>query len=121
MLKTLFATHGPGFRCSRSARAPSRPPTLATEPAPVPPAADAPASPGDDCRQTAARRRRMAPDAETAQEPTAPGRARWRPQDPMVGEAPMLTPVATGDISADTLIGANIQTMDGENIAEVRT
>ena len=58
-----------------------------------------------------------APATDTAQEPAAPGAA---PLDPAVADvAPVLTPVATADISADALIGATIQTMDGENIASV--
>ena len=57
----------------------------------------------------------MAPAVDTAEEPAAPGA-----MDPAVTDAgPVLTPVETGDISADTLIGATIQTLDGENIAAV--
>jgi hypothetical protein len=64
-----------------------------------------------------------APATETAQEPTAPldpaapGAA---PMDPAVADVDrVLTPVQTAEISADALIGTTIQTMDGENIAEV--
>ena len=64
-----------------------------------------------------------APATETAQEPAAPldpaapGAA---PMDPAVADVDrVLTPVQTTDISADALIGTTIQTMDGENIAEV--
>jgi hypothetical protein len=48
-------------------------------------------------------------------EPAAPG------ADPMApaATAPMLTPVASGTISADALIGANIQTPDAQNVATV--
>jgi hypothetical protein len=53
------------------------------------------------------------PGAETVQDGLAPA-------DPMLGDAgPVLTPVAAGDISAETLIGTTIQTPDGDNIAEV--
>jgi hypothetical protein len=42
------------------------------------------------------------------------------PGDPALTDAgPVLTPVAAAEISADTLIGATIQTPAGENIAEV--
>jgi sporulation protein YlmC with PRC-barrel domain len=58
------------------------------------------------------------PDVDTAEEPAAPG------AEPLDGATtadvgPVLTPVAAGDISADRLIGAQIQTVDGEDIAEV--
>jgi PRC-barrel domain len=62
------------------------------------------------------------PAIDTAQDPatpdaTTPGMA---PMDPAVTDAgPVLTPVESGDISADTLIGATIQTFDGDNIATV--
>ena len=37
----------------------------------------------------------------------------------MAADGPVLTPVASGDISAENLIGTNVQTMAGENIATV--
>jgi len=61
------------------------------------------------------------PAIDTAQDPatpeTTPGMA---PMDPALTDAgPVLTPVESGDISADTLIGATIQTIDGDNVATV--
>lgn len=45
--------------------------------------------------------------------PAAPGTMTSEPA------APVLTPVLAGDLSADKLIGARIETMAGENIASV--
>lgn len=57
------------------------------------------------------------PGMETAQDPASPGAA---PLDPAgTGMGPVLSPVESADISADRLIGSSIQTMDGENVAEV--
>lgn len=59
------------------------------------------------------------PETETVQD-QAPETTPVAPGEPMLGDAgPVLTPVASADISADALIGANIQTPDGETIAEV--
>jgi hypothetical protein len=55
--------------------------------------------------------------AEPAQEPAAPGAAPTTM--PSAETAPVLTPIASGTVSADALIGANLQTPDGQNIAEV--
>lgn len=74
------------------------------------PATDAPAM--DTAEDPAATP--MAPATETAQEPAMPGTM----TDSAAGE-PVLTPVVAGDISADKLIGANIQTRASENIATV--
>jgi PRC-barrel domain len=76
-------------------------------------------APADPVTDTA---EEVAPDAspgmDTAQEPAAPGAA---PLDPATTTdlGPVLTPVTTAELSADRLIGASIQTMNGENIAEV--
>jgi hypothetical protein len=53
------------------------------------------------------------PEADTAQDPSL------APADPSVAAEPVLTPIEDAAVSADTLIGANIQTPEGENIATV--
>ena len=77
-----------------------------------------PAEPATDTAQDP-----LAPDAspgmDTAQDPAAPGAAPLDPAATTNDLGPVLTPVATGDISEEQLIGAQIQTMDGENIASV--
>ena len=77
-----------------------------------------PAEPATDTAQDP-----LAPDAspsmDTAQDPAAPGAAPLDPAATTTDLGPVLTPVATGDISAEQLIGAQIQTMDGENIDSV--
>ena len=59
------------------------------------------------------------PGMDTAQDPAAPGAAPLDPATATTDLGPVLTPVATADISAEQLIGAQVQTMDGENIASV--
>jgi hypothetical protein len=60
-----------------------------------------------------------------APQPAAPGAEPIAPAapgaDPMAPAetAPVLTPVASGTISTDALIGANIQTPDAQNVATV--
>ncbi len=56
-----------------------------------------------------------APATDTAQDPAAPGNM----MAPVAGADEDLTPVASADISADKLIGAQIQTRASEDIAEV--
>jgi len=92
----------------------------AEETMPADPATDTAeeAMPADPATDTA---EEVAPEAtpgmDTAQEPAAPGAA---PLDPAATDlGPVLTPVQTAEISADRLIGASIQTMNGENIAQV--
>ena len=59
-----------------------------------------------------------APSTETAQEPaaepTAPGA-----MAPAAGVEPVLTPVVAADVSVDELTGANIQTRDGQVVAQI--
>ena len=104
--------------------------------APAAPADAMPAEPGAETAQDPAATP-AAPEAETAQDPaampaqpeaetaqtpdaTAPD-ATMAPQDPALADtAPVLTPVAGDQISAETLIGARIQNPDGSNIAEVQ-
>lgn len=58
-----------------------------------------------------------APVAEDGVDPaTPPAMETATPADPA---GPVLTPMLAGDISADKLIGASIQTIDGENIASI--
>jgi hypothetical protein len=95
----------------------------AADPADAPAAATpaepaAPATPEADAMEPAADTAEevvpdATPDTETAQ--PAPGAA---PMDTGAADV-VLTPVAPDEISADTLIGAPIQTMNGENIAEI--
>jgi hypothetical protein len=113
MLKTLFASTALASVLALGAYA-QQAADPAADPAPMPPATDAPATP--EVMPDTAQETPMAPDTETADDPATSPMA---PQDPVVGEAPMLTPVAPDQISAETLIGANIQTMNGEDIAQV--
>lgn len=101
MMKTFFATTATAALLAFSAAHAQ----TATDPLVEDPAADA--APTEE----------MAPADTMAQEPAA---------DPMVDTdtmsadmAPVLTPVDAGSISAEELMGTNIQTPDAENIAEV--
>lgn len=89
----------------------------AADPLITPPAADAPAEMAPDTAQDGTMPGTMGSDTAQDEQPMAPGT--MAPQDPMVGEAPVLTPVPSAQISADSLLGANIQAMTGENIAQV--
>jgi hypothetical protein len=104
MRRTLLATTAIASMLAFGAAAqqaadPADAPAEAVEPA-------APATPG------------VAPDADAGMDTAqpAPGAA---PAAPDTELGTVLTPVEPGDISADTLIGASIQTMDGENIASI--
>lgn len=113
MLKTLFATTAFASSLALASFA-----QTATEP--MAPATEAPAEVTP-----------MAPAADTATdvEPIVPGAAETDSametpdaDGSMMGDmadGPMLSPVVVGDISTDDLIGAQIQTLDMENIAEV--
>jgi hypothetical protein len=126
MLKTLLATTAVASTMAFGALA-QEAADPATDPLVSPPAADAPAEMGPETAQDETTPGAMdsttpgAMDSETAQEPDtmAPGATPMAPQDPMVGEAPMLTPVAPDQMSAENLIGTTIQAPTGENIAEV--
>lgn len=77
------------------------------------PADMAPAAP-DPQAQDAEPSGPMAPAAETAQDPAAPGT-----MAPEAAPTQTLTPVLAADISVDSLKGATIETPDGRNIASV--
>ena len=82
-------------------------------PADIAPSAPAPATQAESAEPMS-----PAPSTETAQEPaaepTAPGA-----MAPAAGVEPVLTPVVAADVSVDELIGANIQTRDGQVVAQI--
>ena len=102
MLKALFASTAVASSLALAAHA-----QQSTPPAPAPDAV-APAE--------------VTPEATTPTTP-APGAPADGAAAPaggsMMAEQPMLTPVEVGEISAEKLIGAPIQTMDSQNIAQI--
>jgi uncharacterized protein YaaQ len=137
MVKTLFATTALASLLAFSAQAqeaadpnmPAAEPPAQTE-APTTPmmpesetAEDPAAAPMPETETAEPAPTPAAPETETAQDPAAePATPGMAPQDPSVAQtapAPVLTPVETGTLSADQLIGANIQTPDAQNIASV--
>lgn len=83
----------------------------ATDPAVIPAEPAAPEAPAADGTMA------PAPVAEDATTPAAPPAMETATSADPAG--PLLTPVLAADISADDLIGATIQTIDGDNIASV--
>jgi PRC-barrel domain len=124
MRKTLLATTALAALLGFGATAQEAPepaaPAAPAEVMPADPAAD-PAAPAVPEADTAADPMPEAtPDVDTAQDPAPAPAAPGMATDPALTDAaPVLTPVEAGDISADTLIGASIQTPDGQNIAQV--
>ncbi len=109
MLKTFFASTAIASTLGFAALAQEAADPLVQEP--DAPAAEAPAVPADPATEMA---------QEPAADPAAPGTMMTEP-DPAMDPAMerILTPVATADISVDSLIGASIQTRDGENLAAI--
>ena len=122
MLKTFFASTAIATTLGFAALAQEATDPLAPQPdAPVAPAPEAPGgAPAPEAQSTEpAAPMGTEPSTETAQEPAADPTA---PGGTMMGEPAaeqVLTPVATADITADKLIGATIQTREGDNIAEI--
>lgn len=120
MLKTFFASTAIASTLGFAALAQETADPLVQEP--DAPAAEAPAMPADPATEAQSTEPAAPmgadPATETAQDPAAEPAA----PDTMMTEPAMeqtLTPVAVADISADQLIGADIQTRDGETIAAI--
>ena len=148
MIKTLFATTAIATTLGLAAFAQEASDPLVKEPEAQAPAELAPSAPAPDTEAQStepAAPMGAEPSTETAQEPAAPlpadpttdtaaepaapmgtDPATETAQDPAgsmmapdAGSEMALTPVAPADISADKLIGANIQTANAENIATI--